>query len=110
MWRLTREQQREITAIAAKRDEEIGVLDGVLTVGEAKRENELGQSASEENAEIKKYLRIAKGLSARQVVFATLSPAWGGRTLEKVAAAFGQHPWVKAKFVNGADLLQPRSQ
>jgi hypothetical protein len=51
------------------------VLNGVLTVGEAKRENELGQSVSEENAEINKYLRIAKGLSARQVVFATLSPA-----------------------------------
>jgi hypothetical protein len=81
------------------------VIDGTLTVGEAKKENQLGSSVSEENAKIKKYLHMVRGLSARQMVFATLSEAWSDRTIRNVAQAFGSMPHVHVRFLTASELL-----
>jgi hypothetical protein len=86
------------------------VPDGVLTIGEAKKEGRLGSSVSEENAEISKYLRVARSLSARQVVFATMSEVWSDSTINRVVAAFGDTKWVRVRFLNRKQLFEPKSR
>jgi hypothetical protein len=81
------------------------VIDGVLTVGEAKKENNLGNGTSEEAAKIKKYRRLVSGLSVRQLVFATLGDSWPQKTVEKVSAAFADVPSVRVLFFAASDLL-----
>jgi hypothetical protein len=92
---------------AAKADAEIDlscVSDGVLTIGEAKTDNRLGQSVSEENAEIAKYKRIAAGLSARRLVLATYGGDWNQKTAERVVSAFRDMPQVAVQFLTGKHL------
>lgn len=94
---------------AAKPEAEVDffcVTDGVLTIGEAKKENRLGKSPSEENAEISKYKRMAVGLAARRLVFATLAEAWNTTTVERVTSAFGDMRFVRVCFLTSQDLLK----
>jgi hypothetical protein len=87
---------------AAKAEAEIDfccVANGVLTIGEAKKDGRLGQSVSEENAAIAKYKRIAAGLSARRLVLATYSQDWNTKTAERVHWAFGDMPQVTIQFL-----------
>jgi hypothetical protein len=81
------------------------VADGVLTIGEAKKENRLGKSASEENAQISKYRKMAKGLAARRLVFATLAEAWNVNTVERVNSAFKDMRYLQVCFLTAQDLL-----
>jgi hypothetical protein len=94
---------------AAKPEAEVDffcVTDGVLTIGEAKKENRLAKSASEENAEISKYKHMAKGLAARRLVFATLAEAWNTNTVERVISAFIDLRYVQVCFLAAQDLLK----
>jgi hypothetical protein len=92
---------------ATKADAEIDlfcVSDGVLTIGEAKKENRLGATMSAENAAVAKYKRMAAGLSARRLVLATFSESWSPITIERVASAFSDMPQVAVQFLNAAHL------
>jgi hypothetical protein len=64
------------------------VVDGVLTIGEAKKENRIGDTEKNEYAVITKYLDLAKKLVARQVVFATSSEEWHANTLKNLRSVF----------------------
>jgi hypothetical protein len=93
---------------AAKPDAEVDffcVSDGVLTIGEAKKDNKLGASTSDENAEIKKYKRLAEGLSVRRLVLATSSETWNSNTTERVMSAFNEMPQVTVRFLAAAQLF-----
>jgi hypothetical protein len=81
------------------------VPDGVLTVGEAKKENALGDSTSAETAKIRKYKHLVTGLSAKQVVFATLREDWQQRTVDAVREAFIDAPSVRLLFLDASHLL-----
>jgi hypothetical protein len=62
--------------------------DGLLTIGEAKKDNRLGKNDKEESETISKYLDLAKRLAAHQVVFATASEQWQRTTVERIKSAF----------------------
>jgi hypothetical protein len=64
------------------------VTDGLLTIGEAKKDNRLGKNDKEESETISKYLDLAKRLAAHQVVFATASEQWHPTTAERIKSAF----------------------
>ncbi len=64
------------------------VTDGLLTIGEAKKDNRLGKNDKEESETISKYLGLAKRLAAHQVVFATASEQWHPTTAERIQSAF----------------------
>lgn len=81
------------------------VSDGVLTIGEAKKEDRLGKSNSEENGAITKYKRLAAGLCARRFIIATFSKDWNANTRERVIAAFRDIPSVSVTFLTSAELL-----
>lgn len=86
------------------------VPDGVLTIGEAKKESTLGASQSEEAEKIRKYKRLATELCARQVVFATLSPIWNETTVTRIKAAFVEVPSVRLRFLDASNLLSPAQE
>jgi hypothetical protein len=81
------------------------VSDGVLIIGEAKKEDRLSGSPSDESREITKYKRVAAGLSARRLVLATFSNEWNPNTRERVIAAFKDMPGVSVTFLTSAELL-----
>jgi hypothetical protein len=64
------------------------VVDGVLTIGEAKKENTLGASGPDDREICLKYQKFAKDLGARRVIFATASNAWSQRTSEQIGEVF----------------------
>jgi hypothetical protein len=64
------------------------VTDGLLTIGEAKKDDRLGKNDKEESETISKYLDLAKRLAAHQVVFATASEQWHPTTAERIKNAF----------------------
>jgi hypothetical protein len=64
------------------------VADGLLTIGEAKKDNRLGKNDKEESETISKYFDLAKRLAAHQVVFATASEQWHSTTIERIKSAF----------------------
>jgi hypothetical protein len=83
--------------------------DGILTVGEAKTDNSLGRGNAEEHAKIKKYRHLVRGLSIRQLVFATMSSDWRKETIEAVRVAFEDLPHVRIVFLANSELLsRPR--
>ncbi len=82
------------------------VHDGVFTAGEAKTEPNLGVSATEENAKIRKYKRLVAGLSLRELVFATLGEEWSNATVERVLKGFSDVAYVRVRFLKAADLLR----
>jgi hypothetical protein len=77
--------------------------DGVFTVGEAKTENSLGAGTADEDAKIKKYRDLVRGLSIRQLVFATMSRSWRKETA--VTDAFDGPPHVRVVFLDASELL-----
>jgi hypothetical protein len=60
------------------------VSDGVFMVGEAKKEDSLGATASEEMTKLGKYKNLAERLRVREVVFATLCDKWRPTTVQRV--------------------------
>lgn len=81
------------------------VPDGVFTVGEAKTENSLGDGTADEVAKIKKYKHLVRGLSIRQLVFATMSSSWRKETINAVASVFDGLPQVRIVFLDASELL-----
>lgn len=72
------------------------IVDGVLTIGEAKKDDRLGENDNKELAVISGYLDLGKKLGARQIVFATSSELWHSSTLDKLHRAFdNQHLTLK---------------
>jgi hypothetical protein len=82
------------------------VPDGLFTIGEAKTENSLGNGTNEESAKISKYKHLVSGLSARQLVFATLASSWRRATVEAVKTAFSNLPHVRLLFLDASQLLR----
>jgi hypothetical protein len=64
------------------------VADGLLTIGEAKKDDRLGKNDKDESEAISKYLDLAKRLAAHQIVFATASEQWHPSTIERIKKAF----------------------
>jgi hypothetical protein len=80
------------------------IVDGLLSVGEAKKNNRLGDNAIEDGKIARKYLSLAKTLGARNVIFATIAPEWSQRTLTEVKSAFGD-TMISHTMLRAADLL-----
>jgi hypothetical protein len=66
------------------------VIDGVLTIGEAKTADRLDKSRATEVAMIEKYRGLAASMGARQVVFATAAENWDSTTAQKFLEVLGQ--------------------
>jgi hypothetical protein len=81
------------------------VPDGVFTVGEAKTHNSLGSGTTDEHAKINKYRHLVRGLSIRQLVFATMSSSWRKETIEAVRADFHDLPHVRIMFLDASELI-----
>ena len=79
------------------------IVDGILTIGEAKKDDRLGKNDSEESAVISRYLDLGKKLGARQIVFATSSDQWRSSTLDKLCKAFGDH-YLRLKILTREHL------
>jgi hypothetical protein len=60
------------------------VMDGVLTIGEAKKADRLDNKRAEEVRTIEKYKTLATNLGARRIVFATLAERWDATTEQKI--------------------------
>ena len=81
------------------------VSDGILTIGEAKKEGRLGRNSSEEGAELAKYRRLAASLCARRLVLATFAESWHATTKERASAVFRELPYVRVSFLQATELL-----
>lgn len=60
------------------------VIDGALTIGEAKRQDCLARSDKEECEIISRYAILARELCASRIVFATQSPGWRQATIDRI--------------------------
>jgi hypothetical protein len=81
------------------------VVDGVLTIGEAKRDSVVASSQAASTAAMEKYRDLARQLLARQVVFATLSDSWSTETVRYAKRVFAKEH-LQLKFLTGKELLQ----
>jgi hypothetical protein len=79
------------------------IVDGVVTIGEAKRDAAptRGQTAS---IAAGKYKELARRVLARHVVFATLSEDWSPETVERVRESFAGEA-VDVVFLTGKELM-----
>lgn len=68
------------------------IPDGVLTIGEAKKDNRLGATEREEVQAIAKYRDLAQKIGATQVIFATTAAAWSDATVENAKKTFENTP------------------
>lgn len=59
-------------------------MDGVLTIGEAKKAAKLNNKRAEEIRTIEKYKDLATKLGARRIVFATLAEQWDAATQQEI--------------------------
>jgi hypothetical protein len=66
------------------------VIDGKLTIGEAKTADRLEKTRVAEATLIEKYRSLAASLGARCVVFATEAEAWDGTTARKILEVLGK--------------------
>jgi hypothetical protein len=54
--------------------------DGAMSIGEAKKEDRLGNSKREEIETVRTYNRLAKQIGAESLVFATFAESWSDKT------------------------------
>lgn len=80
------------------------VHDGILSVGEAKRENRLGENASDETRVCTSYLELGKRLGAVNVFFATLACQWSERTQACIRQTF-EGTGFRYTLLTGPQLL-----
>jgi hypothetical protein len=66
------------------------VIDGMLTIGEAKIADRLDKSRTTEAAMIGKYRTLAASVGARCIVFATAAENWDATTAQKIWEGLGQ--------------------
>jgi hypothetical protein len=60
-----------------------------IAIGEAKSTDRLGRSESEERDVIDRLTRVAKSVTAHEIAFATMQPAWNERTRTLVTEIVG---------------------
>jgi hypothetical protein len=77
---------------------------GVLCIGEAKKEDVLGENAASDLKLSAKYLKIAEQFCASKVIFATIAPSWSTRTCEKIDEAFRESA-VSYVLLSGSQIL-----
>lgn len=63
------------------------VIDGLLTIGEAKKDDRLGKNDKEQLEVISVYLNLGKKLAAHRIVFATASESWHPSTIQATTEA-----------------------
>jgi hypothetical protein len=80
------------------------IRDGLITIGEAKKEDRLGEKGSKEVEEIRKYIKIAEQISAKALVFATLSADWSRETYTNVNK-YTSGKNLEIIWLKSADLL-----
>jgi hypothetical protein len=61
------------------------IPDGVMSIGEAKKEDRLGSSKREEIETVQRYNRLAEQIGAESLVFATFADSWSDRTQAYIA-------------------------
>jgi len=61
------------------------IPDGVMSIGEAKKEDRLGSSKREEIETVRRYNRLAEQIGAESLVFATFADGWSNKTQEYIA-------------------------
>lgn len=61
------------------------IPDGMLLIGEAKKEDRLGNSKQEEIDAVRRYDRLAEQIGAESLVFATFADRWSDKTQEHIA-------------------------
>lgn len=80
------------------------VQDGQPFLGEAKKENCLGDNAAADSQVAQKYLDLAKKLQIGNVLFATLAEEWSARTMAEIKRVFSSQR-VQLKLLQGPELL-----
>ncbi len=86
----------------------LAVLDGDLVLGEAKKDNRLGETAAAEKRNIQKYCRLAKELVAKKLVFATFSDAWSDETMKNLESVTANLPFEMI-LLSGSELRNASS-
>ena len=84
-------------------------LDGVLAIGEAKKNGQLGQSNSEIKEIAQRYASLAEMLHARRVLFGTTSQEWKFSTIDAVRRAFDGKLAVPT-FITAKQLFDETSE
>jgi len=79
------------------------IVDGRISIGEAKKEGRLAPSEKEEKAVIGSYKSLADRLAAHQVIFATSEGEWQGATSDRIRKAF-EDGHFKAVLLTRDDL------
>ncbi|HEY3136894.1 MAG TPA: hypothetical protein VGL29_12765 [Blastocatellia bacterium] len=80
------------------------IVDGILTIGEAKTQNRLDSSATREIESLTRYRDLARKILPRRVVFATWAERWSDTTQERIREAFTELP-VEVNLLESRDLL-----
>jgi hypothetical protein len=81
------------------------VVDGQLTIGEAKTGDSLGGSSRQEAKTLASFRKLVMALRARRVVFATQEKGWRKATEDKIRAAFADLP-VRLQLLHHKDLYE----
>jgi len=80
------------------------VWDGLLAIGEAKRNDELADSDAETRRIIEKYVKLADLLKARRIFFCTTSEEWKDTAVAAIYQAFHEK-LATPIFLDAKDLL-----
>jgi hypothetical protein len=83
--------------------------DGTITIGEVKKQGQLGCSEVDARKIVAKYVRLSEAFHARRVVFATMSPCWKSASLRAICQAFEGH-LATTILLTSVDLLGQSNQ
>jgi hypothetical protein len=81
------------------------IIDGTLTIGEAKSQDQLENTSVEEISTLKKYCELAELIGAREMVLATSCSSWSNSTKTNIGAVFANKP-IQVRYLTSADLEQ----
>jgi len=80
------------------------IVDGVITIGEAKTADRLDATRKKELQIIQDYRQLASMIGARRLVFATRSDKWDPTTVQSIQAALAKDP-VELLFLSKGQLF-----
>jgi len=80
------------------------IQDGQLFIGEAKKEDQLGENAVGDLRIAERYLKLANRMGIANVLFATIAPGWSARTVTEIERAFSGTR-IRHCLLQGPDLL-----
>lgn len=78
-------------------------IDGLIALGEAKKEGRLGRNSTEEDKKLENYKVAATTIRASQVVFATNDGNWAEQTEARARQVFA-NTGITPVFLCDADL------